>query len=170
MDSIIESEAVNNNFSNYGGIKMPRPVKCRRVENLPLYTYFVPAGRRKCEIEEISIKVEELEAMRLKDVEDLNQEECAERMHVSRQTFQNIIDSARKKIAIALIEGKAINISGGNFTRNLCQFQCSACGNIYEVRYEEDKKICPSCSSEEVTCSKKSNFCRRHCSKNAADN
>jgi len=90
---------------------MARPVKNRRVENLPEYTYFVPAGIRKCEIEEIFIKVEELEAMRLKDVEDLNQEECAMRMLVSRQTFQNIIDSARKKIAIALIEGKAINIT-----------------------------------------------------------
>lgn len=66
---------------------MPRPVKCRRIENLPKFTYFVPAGRRKCEIEEILIKIEEFEAMRLKDVEDLNQEECAKRMKISRQTF-----------------------------------------------------------------------------------
>lgn len=77
---------------------MSRPVKCRRVENLPEFTYFVPSGRRKCEIQEIIIKVEEFESMRLKEVEDLNQEECAERMQVLRQTFQNIIDSARKKL------------------------------------------------------------------------
>lgn len=144
---------------------MPRPVKCRRIENLPQFTYFVPSGRRKCEIEEILIKVEEFEAMRLKDIEDLNQEECAERMHISRQTFQNIIDSARKKIAIALIEGKAINISGGNYTRNVCEFKCISCGNIYEIKYEEDRRICPTCSSEEVVCSKKTNFCHRQCSK-----
>ena len=145
--------------------QMSRPVKNRRVENLPEYTYFVPAGRRKCEIEEMLIKVEEFEAMRLKDVEDLNQEECAEKMQVSRQTFQNIIDSARKKIAVALIEGKAINISGGNYTRNVCQFKCLACENTYEIKYEEDRKICPSCSSEDVTCNKRSSFCHGQCNK-----
>ena len=103
---------------------MPRPVKCRKVESLPKYTYFIPAGRRKCEVEDIMIKVEELEAMRLKDVEELNQEECAEKMHVSRQTFQNIIDSARKKITTAIIEGKAINISGGDYRLSECQRVC----------------------------------------------
>ena len=144
---------------------MARPVKNRLIENLPQYTYFVPAGRRKCEIEEMFIKVEEFEAMRLKDVEDLNQEECAGRMLVSRQTFQNIIDSARKKIAIALIEGKAINISGGNYTRNVCKFKCISCANTYEIKYEEDRKICPSCGSDQVTCNKRSNFCQSSCNK-----
>ena len=76
---------------------MARPTKFRRVEFFPENNYFVPWGKPKCEIEEIVLKVEELEAMRLKDIEDLNQEECAEKMQVSRQTFQNIIDSARKK-------------------------------------------------------------------------
>jgi predicted DNA-binding protein (UPF0251 family) len=68
---------------------MPRPVKCRRVEFFPENTYFMPLGKRKCEVEEITLKIEELEAMRLKDIEGLSQEECAERMQVSRQTFQN---------------------------------------------------------------------------------
>ena len=144
---------------------MARPVKNRRVENLPEYTFFVPVGRRKCEIEEIHIKVEEFEAMRLKDVEDLNQEECAKRMLVSRQTFQNIIDSARKKIAIALIEGKPINISGGNYTRNICKLKCLSCDSTYEIKYEEDRKICPVCGSEQVTCNKRSSFCQRKCNK-----
>jgi len=146
---------------------MPRPVKNRRVEKLPEYTYFVPAGRRKCEIEEILVKVEEFEAMRLKDVEDLNQEQCAQRMQISRQTFQNIIDSARKKIAIALIEGKAINISGGNYSRNMCQFKCTSCDNTYEIKYEEDRNICPSCGSAKVTCNKRSSFCHGKCNKKA---
>lgn len=146
---------------------MPRPIKSRRVENLPQYTYFIPAGRRKCEIEDIIIKVEELEAMRLKDIEELNQEECAEKMNVSRQTFQNIIDSARKKIATAIIEGKGISISGGNYTRNVCQYKCIACGNIYEIRYEEDRSICPICGSKEVVCNKRSNFCHKLCTKDS---
>jgi predicted DNA-binding protein (UPF0251 family) len=91
---------------------MPRPIKCRRVEFFPEDTYFVPLGKPKCEIQEIVLKVEELEAMRLKDILCFNQEECAEKMQISRQTFQNIIDEARKKVAIALSEGKAINING----------------------------------------------------------
>jgi predicted DNA-binding protein (UPF0251 family) len=149
----------------FGGNKMPRPTKYRKVENLPEFTYFKPAGRPKCEVEEILLKVEEFEAMRLKDVENLSQEECAEKMNISRQTFQNIIDSARKKITTALIEGKAINISGGNYTRNICPYKCTACGKNYEIKYEEDRKLCPYCGSKEVLCNKRSNFCHGQCSK-----
>lgn len=149
---------------------MPRPVKYRKVESLPVYTYFIPAGRRKCEIEDVIIKVEELEAIRLKDIEELNQEECAEKMHVSRQTFQNIIDSARKKIATAIVEGKAISISGGNYTRNVCQFRCLSCGKIYEIKYEEDRNSCPECGAADVMCSKKSNFCHKMCNRHSKHN
>jgi len=142
---------------------MPRPTKCRRVEFFPEDTYFVPWGRPKCEIEEIVLKVEELEAMRLKDIEELNQEECAERMQVSRQTFQNIIDNARKTIAIALTEGKAIRINGGNYRATFCKFKCFSCGNKYEINYEKDKCICPTCGSDKVVCSKKADFCKKWC-------
>ena len=144
---------------------MPRPVKWRRVEYLPGNNYFIPLGKPKCEIEETILKVEELEAMRLKDIEGLTQEECAEKMQVSRQTFQNIIDEARRKVVNALIEGKAININGGNYTRNICQFKCLSCGYVYEIKYEEDRNNCPKCNSKDVICSKKTNFCNRECSK-----
>lgn len=145
---------------------MARPIKFRRVEFFPEDNYFVPWGKPKCEIEEIVLKLEELEAMRLKDIEDLNQEECAEKMEISRQTFQNIIDSARKKIAIALTEGKAIKISGGNYTTKLCNFKCMKCGEIYEINYEQDRSICPKCGSEKVMCSKKAQFCKNWCKGN----
>ncbi|MBB6631454.1 DUF134 domain-containing protein [Clostridium algidicarnis] len=142
---------------------MARPIKFRRVEFFPENTYFVPWGKPKCEIEEVVLKVEELEAMRLKDIEELNQEQCAERMQVSRQTFQNIIDSSRKKIAIALTEGKAIRINGGNYRTKFCKFKCFNCKNIYEINYEQDKNNCPACGSEKVRCSKKSDFCTKWC-------
>jgi len=122
-----------------------------------------PGGSLNVEIEEIVLKVEELEAMRLKDIEELNQEECAERMQVSRQTFQNIIDSARKKIAVALTLGNAIRINGGNYRATFCKFKCFDCGNIYETNYEQDKYICPACGSEKVICSKKVDFCTKWC-------
>ena len=143
--------------------KMPRPVKYRSVERLPQYTYFIPVGRKKCEIKDVVIKVEELEAMRLKDIEKLNQEECAERMHVSRQTFQNIIDSAREKTALALTQGNSIRINGGNYRPVFCKFKCFNCGNIYEIKKEEDKYVCPSCGSNKVICNKRANLCKKWC-------
>lgn len=148
---------------------MARPTKFRRVEFFPENNYFVPWGKPKCEIEETILKVEELEAMRLKDIEELNQEECAEKMQVSRQTFQNIIDSARKKTAIALTEGKAIRISGGNYTTKLCKFKCFECGKIYEINYNQDRATCPSCGSEKVMCSKKAGFCKKWCNCNSTN-
>lgn len=138
---------------------MPRPVKCRRVEFFPENTYFIPLGKKKCQVEEINLKVEELEAMRLKDIEGLNQEECAERMQVSRQTFQNIINSARKKVALALTQGKAIHISGGNYTSGSCQFKCLNCGRVYDLSQEHSNHTCPSCNSKEIVCEKKRRLC-----------
>ena len=142
---------------------MTRPTKFRKVEFFPEDTYFVPWGKSKCEMQDINLKVEELEAMRLKDIEELNQEECAEKMQISRQTFQNIINSARKKVAIALTEGNAIRICGGNYKTIFCQFKCSNCGNIYDINYKQDKYICPVCGSDSVICSKKSEICKKWC-------
>ncbi|WP_333887270.1 DUF134 domain-containing protein [Clostridium sp.] len=148
---------------------MARPIKFRKVEFFPKNTYFVPWGKAKCKISEIVLKVEELEAMRLKDIEELNQEECAGKMQVSRQTFQNIIDSARKKVAIALTQGNAIRISGGNYTTNFCKFKCFDCGELYEVNYEQDRFSCPVCGSRRVLCSKKSDFCTKWCKNNKCE-
>lgn len=142
---------------------MARPTKVRRVGFFPESTYFIPWGKSKCEIEEVVLNVEELEAIRLKDIEKLTQEECAERMDISRQTFQNVIDSAREKVAKALTDGKAIRISGGYYSTNYCKFKCMDCGNIYQVNYERDKYNCPVCGSSKIMCSKKAGFCKRWC-------
>ncbi len=140
---------------------MVRPIKCRRVKFIPENTYFIPYGNGKCEVEEIILKVEELEAMRLKDIEGLNQKECAESMQVSRQTFQNIIDSARRKVAMALVQGNAIHIWGGHYTSGSCRFKCLDCGEVYSMSYEKTRHICPSCGSNEALCEKKNRFCHR---------
>jgi predicted DNA-binding protein (UPF0251 family)/predicted Fe-Mo cluster-binding NifX family protein len=94
---------------------LPRPQKCRRVEFLPGVTYFKPAGIPLKNLEEIAMSVEEAEALRLKDLEGMEQEQGAEKMNVSRPTFQRVLASARQKIADALLNGKAIRIEGGNF-------------------------------------------------------
>lgn len=144
---------------------MARPKKCRRIEFIPQNTYFIPKGSGRCKIKEVKLQLEELEAMRLKDIENLSQEECAKSMQVSRQTFQNIIESARQKIVTALTKGYAINISGGDYTTHHCKFKCMNCEEIYDINYEQDRKKCPHCGSNEVLCIKKMESCKKHCHK-----
>jgi len=80
---------------------------------LPETTYFKPAGVPLRELEEVVLTVCEFEAIRLKDLEGLEQEECAKKMDISQPTFFRLLDSARKKIADAIVNGKAIKIEGG---------------------------------------------------------
>jgi uncharacterized protein len=94
---------------------MVRPQKCRTVSALPGITYFKPAGIPLRDLEEVRMSVEEAEALRLKDLEGLEQEQGAEKMNISRPTFQRVLVSARQKVADALLNGKAIRIEGGNF-------------------------------------------------------
>ncbi len=63
---------------------MPRPRKCRRVVFMPEVTYFKPAGIPLRDLDEVRLSVEEAEAVRLKDLEGLEQQQCAEKMNVSR--------------------------------------------------------------------------------------
>ena len=94
---------------------MPRPVKFRRVDFEPNVIYFKPVGVPMSSLEEIVITIEEFEAIRLKDVESMDQIVAAEKMGVSQPTFNRILSSARNKIADALTNGKAIRIEGGNY-------------------------------------------------------
>lgn len=142
---------------------MPRPIKPRRISFVPENTYFVPLGKPQCQVEEVQIKVEELEAMRLKDGENLSQEECAEKMEISRQTFQLIIDEARRKIAEALTMGKAISIQGGNYTLNVCKYRCRVCGQEFNEKYEKELHSCPNCHDERIDCMNKGVFCMKKC-------
>ncbi|MEL7568330.1 MAG: DUF134 domain-containing protein [Dehalobacterium sp.] len=142
---------------------MPRPIKPRRISFVPENTYFIPLGKPQCQAEEVQIKVEELEAMRLKDAENLSQEECAEKMQVSRQTFQLIIDEARSKIVDALTMGKAISIQGGNYTLNVCKYRCQVCGQEFNEKYETELHACPKCHNQRIDCLDKSSFCMKRC-------
>jgi len=137
---------------------LPRPRRCRRVGFLPHFKYFSPEQKPS---DEVILKIEELEAIRLKDLEDLMQEECAKKMMVSRQTFQLILEEARKKIADALINGKGIKIEGGDYIFGDCLYMCAKCGNTFESNKDE----CPNCHSKEIECFKgrRKGHCFRHC-------
>ncbi|MBU2545464.1 DUF134 domain-containing protein [Patescibacteria group bacterium] len=89
---------------------MPRPRLCRRIRFNPNITYFKPQGVPMRELEVIELTTEEVEALRLKNLKDLDQNDCAKKMKTSQSTFQRILASAYKKTTQALIEGKAIKI------------------------------------------------------------
>jgi uncharacterized protein len=90
--------------------KMPRPCKRRQIRGNPSSNYFKPAGVRKVDLDETVLNIDEFEAIRLVDVKEISQNEAAEKMHVSQPTFSRILNSGRKKIANAIVNGKAIKI------------------------------------------------------------
>ncbi|MBR9691226.1 DUF134 domain-containing protein [Candidatus Woesearchaeota archaeon] len=94
---------------------MPRPFRTRRVRFQPGITHFKPAGIRLSAMNEVVLTMGEFEAVRLKDFEDLDQTAAAKKMNISQPTFARLIDTARKKIADAIVNGKAIRIEGGNY-------------------------------------------------------
>ncbi len=94
---------------------MPREAKCRRVAFIPPVKAFKPMGVPLSSLEEVVLKVEEIEAIRLKSNLNLDQEECAQMMQVSRPTFQRILSEAYAKVADALSNGKGIRIEGGSY-------------------------------------------------------
>jgi len=89
-------------------------MKCRRIYEEPDVTYFKPRGIPLMEMEDVNISVDEFEAIRLKDYKGLEQKDVAKKMRISQPTLHRMLVSARKKIAEALVEGKAIRIKGGN--------------------------------------------------------
>lgn len=94
---------------------MPRPRLLRKVFLEPNVTYFKPVGVRMIDLEEIVLTVDEFEAIRLKDLEEMGQDKAAEKMEISQPTFHRLVSSARKKLANAIVNGKSIKIEGGTF-------------------------------------------------------
>lgn len=92
---------------------MPRPMKCRRVQDRPRAGCFKPSGARGCELQEVVLSLDEFEAIRLADLGGLYHEEGAEQLGVSRQTFGNILKSAHTKVADCLVNAKKLKIEGG---------------------------------------------------------
>lgn len=92
---------------------MPRRRRRRRVGREPDFSYFAPEGGSS--EDEVILKMEEFEAIRLKDFQGLSQTEAAEKMDVSQPTFHRILVDAREKIADAFVKGKPIRVQGGDY-------------------------------------------------------
>ena len=126
---------------------MPRPLCPRRVDTAPPSTYFKPRGVPVSELEETVLSVDELEALRLADLEGLYHEEAAARMNVSRATFGRIVEAARRKVAEVLVRGRALKIEGGVVEGpDLRHFACHRCGRRWSEPFGTGRPgECPSC-------------------------
>lgn len=102
---------------------MPRPRKCRKVCCLPKTNEFLPSSGGK---NSVTLTVDEYESIRLIDLEGFSQEECATFMKVARTTVQQIYNTARRKIAEAIVNGAALRIEGGEY--QLCDGREKYCG------------------------------------------
>jgi len=138
---------------------MPRPHKWRVVDHIPECDHFRPAGEYAESAgrdAEIGLFWEELEAIRLKDLEGLDQAQAAERMAVSRPTFQRILRAARYKVAQALIDGRALHVDGGHYRLAARNLRCRQCGHKWRGlgRHHDDEPsvlTCPMCGSADVS-------------------
>lgn len=119
---------------------MARPPKSRRICQMPTTSEFSP--KHQTSLEYVTLGIDEFEVIRLIDQLGLNQSECANQMHVARTTVQAIYDSARKKIAEALVDGKTLVIQGGSY--HVCPSAQSCCGKGCNKRQCNDgDQPCP---------------------------
>jgi len=132
-----------------GTIKMARPPCCRRIDEVPQCRVFKPAGIPARLLEETVLTLDELESVRLADLSGLYQETAAESMNVSRQTFGRILESARHKIAEALVLGKSLRIEGGNVEMSETRkFRCLDCQHVWAEPLGGGRPAgCPNCQS-----------------------
>jgi DNA-directed RNA polymerase subunit RPC12/RpoP len=98
------------------------------------------------------LSVDEFEAIRLKDLEGLEQTAAADSMRISQPTFHRVIEAARKKVADALVNGKAIRIEGGEYTSDTSKkFKCLDCGNEWDEPHGKGRpEACPKCGSKNI--------------------
>lgn len=130
---------------------MVRPRKDRLVAFNPDVSYFKPRGIPMIDLEEVDLTVDELEALRLADLDNLSHEDAGRLMGVSRATFGRIIQQARQVVADALINGKAINIQGGSYkmVTGRRTFICESCDHKWEEPRGTGRPLnCPSCNFE----------------------
>jgi len=119
----------------------------------PRPAIFKPVGVPLKSLDTTTLLHEELEALRLADLEGRYQEEAAEQMGVSRSTFQRVVTEARRKIALALVEGTALHIEGGTFRVAAVRWHCDDCHHNWEIEHgsgQGEPKACPACGSRAI--------------------
>jgi predicted DNA-binding protein (UPF0251 family) len=132
---------------------MPRPRKKRRLLHEPRPAIFKPVGVPLEWLDRVTLLHEELEALRLVDLEGQHQEDAAGHMGVSRSTFQRVVTEARRKVAQALVNGAALQVEGGTFRVAAVRWHCADCGHDWDVVHGSGRGqpgVCPVCGSHSV--------------------
>jgi predicted DNA-binding protein (UPF0251 family) len=135
------------------GAAMPRPRKRRRLLRQPQPAIYKPVGVPLKSLASTVLLHEELESLRLADLEGRYQAEAAEQMGVSRSTFQRIVTEARRKVALALVDGHALQIEGGTFRVAAVRWHCTGCGHNWEIEHgsgQGEPGMCPACGSRAI--------------------
>ncbi len=128
---------------------MPRKKRNRKVLVPPVIKGMSVFGVRGRKAQEISLRIEEYEVIRLLDYRNMTQEEAAVHMEVSRPTLTRIYEDARKKVAQAFVEGRDLLFRGGNFYFDENWYKCNSCNANFSTQ-EPEKVKCPLCSSSDV--------------------
>lgn len=129
---------------------MARPKKHRTVAFNPDISYFKPRGIPMRDLSEVCLTVDELEAIRLADLVGMSHEEAGRQMNVSRATFGRIVQQARRVISDALVNGKAINVEGGNYKMadRVRTFMCQKCNHRWVEPWGTGRpESCPRCNN-----------------------
>ncbi len=111
---------------------MARPKKSRKVCTPPQMKGYRPFGIPMCDIETVRLTFEEYESLKIVEYDRLSQDEGAKQMHISRPTFTRIYNKALKTIAKAFVEGKAIEIDGGDYFFEQDWYRCKRCNKLIE--------------------------------------
>ena len=129
-----------------------KPRKKRDVMYPPGAFYFKPGGIPMSYLSQVNLAVDEYEAVRLGDFENLKHEEAAVRMNISRPTFTRLLESAHTKISDAIVNGKAISIEGGDYRLIRNRLRCTRCGSFWNIdgKTASENASCPECSSYEI--------------------
>lgn len=132
---------------------MARPKKNRIVADDPQVSYFKPRGIPLRQLEEVQLSVDEMEALRLADLENMSQEDAGQQMGVSRATFGRIVQRARHLVAEALVAGKAIRVEGGNYQLQCAPrfFVCQQCQHQWREPCGTGRpEQCPACRHDQM--------------------
>lgn len=128
---------------------MPRRKRNRRIQVPPVIKGMSVYGVRGRKSNEVILHLEEYEAIRLLDYQNLTQEEAAVFMDVSRPTLTRIYEEARNKVATAFVEGRDLIFRGGDIYFDKNWYKCNACKASFSV-YDEEVKSCPVCGAADL--------------------
>lgn len=147
---------------------MKQPKDYYKLKFFPDIRYLESYMRESENLKEIELSKIEIQAIKLKDIEGYSDKKCSKIMGITVKDFEKIICKARKKVAIALDDGRCIKIiiKEEEIKEDLsdlkaCKFRCATCGYIYYVNYEFQEIVCPKCNSTKVMSSEEAGFFKK---------